>query len=111
MDDRTPTFSNHLENPHLRRKVNEPHKSEAVESSREASKSIGLQDKNETVISPLEGKSEVTVNVPSKNESSLEKRVESLERTIADMAAKITSLGQAFSDLEKQASVMNLLEI
>ncbi|XP_068678168.1 peroxidasin-like isoform X1 [Montipora foliosa] len=106
VDDRTPTFSNHLENPHLRRKVNEPHKSEAVESSREASKNIGLQEKNETVISPLEGKSEVTVNVPSKNESSLEKRVESLERTIADMAAKINSLGQAFSDLEKQANKM-----
>ena len=69
-------------------------------------KNNDLQDETQPVISLAEMKSEETVNPTSQqDEVSLEERVEALEKKIADMTTTLTSLGEAFSDLQTQVSI------
>lgn len=99
MDDSTPTFSSHIQSRRLRRAVEELYIPEATKT-----KTNDLQD--ETVISLVEMKSEDTVKPTSEqDEVSLEERVEALEKKIADMTTTLTSLGEAFSDLQTQVSI------
>ena len=101
MDDSTPTFSSHLQSRRFRRAVEELYMPEATKM-----KNNDLQDETQPVISLVEMKSEETVNPTSQqDEVSLEERVEALEKKIADMTTTLTSLGEAFSDLQTQVSI------
>ena len=69
-------------------------------------KNNDLHDENQPVISLVEMKSEEIVSPTSEqDEVSLEERVEALEKKIADMTSTLTSLGEAFSDLQTQVGI------
>ena len=91
MDDRTPTFSSLVHSRRFRRAVEELYMPDA---------------KNQPVIPLVEMENEETDNPNSEqDEVSLEERVEALERKIVDMTTTLTSLGEAFSDLQTQVSI------
>lgn len=108
MVDRTPTFSSHVQSRRFRRAVDELFMPEDVEQNDKETKSSGLQSANQPSLSLVDMKSKETVDLPSeKEDASLEKRIEALERKVADMTAVMTSLGEAFSDLQNQVCFLN----
>ena len=104
-DDRTPTFSSHVESRRFRRTVVELQQPQVTDSNHETSESIDVNEGKNT-FKPVEEVKSTTVDFPPEQEPSLKKRVESLERKIGDMTASLTSLVEALSDLKQQVSVL-----
>lgn len=104
-DDRTPTFSSHVESRRFRRAVVELQEPQVTDSNHETREIIDTSEDINPVILLKAAKS-TTGDVPPEQKTSLEKRVESLERKIGDMTASLTSLVEAFSGLKEQVSVL-----
>lgn len=102
-EDKTPTFSSHVQSRRFKRAVDELYTEAAKPEPDETKKNI-LHDVHKPLISLVDVESRETVGVPSQQQnSSLEERVAALEQKVASLSATLTSMEDACKSLQNQA--------
>ena len=104
-EDRTPTFTSHVQGRRFRRVV-ELYTPDSADPKQEQTEKNNLHDVRQPVISLIQMESKDSVDPPSEGDPArLEERVEALETKIESMTTALASLGEAVNNLQNQVSI------